>query len=333
MKGTLFYSDKGLASNDRPQEGSFFIRENLNDEFRSARYSYQGDEIIRSIENQCANLYDLFQHKIFLDREEEYEAITYMLPIGITEAGLNSDCPLPKEYFKHYFEDVPTEENFLNFLSPRLNRVKYHCAYLADCQSLISTLQELILSANDSFIGFYKLLATLPEKVEFYETHYEISSEGRLVFNMLHSLIIQLYSAFDITTKIAYELENIRLCEGEYVKLASKGLLYGDRKKLKMDKTGTIFESNRQLSIIENLRNELIHNAIWEMHPKVFFIKENGRLTERAIYMPDFNEEGHLVTFKNRKRFFADEKKVNEELPAIYLEVMRRIYKTLENFS
>lgn len=187
----------------------------------------------------------------------------------------------------------------------------------------------MILAANDSFIGFYKLLSTVPETKEFDTTYFAINSEGRLAFNMLHSLIIQLYSIFDITTKIAYELENIKSCAGAYVRMALKGILYGDHKKLTMDKSGTIYESDRQLSIVENLRNELVHNATWEMYPKVFFIKEEGVLLERRIHLSDFTEEGNLVTYKNRKRFFSDGKTVNEELPTLYLGVMNRLYKTL----
>jgi hypothetical protein len=96
-----------------------------------------------------------------------------------------------------------------------------------------------------------------------------------------------------------------------------------------MDTQGTVFESCRTTSIIENLRNELVHNATWEMNPKVFFATAVGKVTERCIYLPDFTAEGTLVTFNNRKRFFADGKKVNEELPALYFDLMQRVSTTL----
>lgn len=60
------------------------------------------------------------------------------------------------------------------------------------------------------------------------------------------------------------------------------------------------------MSIIENLRNELVHNATWEMNSKVFVKVEAGKVIEKCIYMPDFSEEGYLITYKNRKRFFSD---------------------------
>ena len=97
-----------------------------------------------------------------------------------------------------------------------------------------------------------------------------------------------------------------------------------------MDVTGTVFEKCRTTSIIENLRNELIHNATWEMSPKIFITTDNGKITERYIFMPDFTAEGTLVTFKNRKRFFAEGRKVNDELPRLYFDVFQRVYITLE---
>ena len=334
INGVVFYSTKGLSTSELPQDDTFYIQEHLNADLLSSTFEYPGDEIIRQLINRCVELFDVFQDKIFPDRKE-FNFYSSIVPIGISEGGLNSDCSISKMLFKRFFEDTGSADDGLpaKITTPEVDKHKFLYAYLVDCQSLISTLQELILSANDSFTGFYMLLSSVPDRSSFSETYYSINAEGRLAFNMLHSLIIQLYSTFDITTKIAYELENMKPCTSNYVRLASRDVLYGKRKKLKMDKVGTIFESNRQLSIVENLRNELVHNATWEVYPKVFFIKENGKLLERSIHLPDFTEEGNLVTYKNRKRFFADGKKVNEELPVIFLEVMNRLYETLIKLS
>lgn len=329
----VFYTVKGIATNEAPPNNTFYIQENKNAEFYPSRFKYQGDEIIFALMNRCVKLYDLFRDKIFQD-PKEYELYSLIVPIGIADGGLNSDCAISKQFLKLFFEGVSeAHEMPVKITTPEIDKYKFHYAYIVDCQSLISTLQELILATNDSFIGFYKLLCAIPDTRAFDDTYFAINSEGRLVFNMLHSLIIQLYSIFDITTKIALELENIRSCGNQYVRLASRGKLYGCKKDLKLDKTGTIFEGARVLSIIENLRNELVHNATWEMNPKVFFIKEKGKLIERRIHLPDFTEEGNLVTYKNRKRFFASGKTVNEELPAIYLEVMNRLYKTIDELT
>lgn len=325
----VFYTAKGIATNHIPPNNTFYIRENTNDEFYPSRFDYQGDEIISTLMNCCVKLYDLFRDKIFPDLRE-YDLYSLIVPIGIAEGGLNSDCAISKQFLKLFFEDESEEcEVPFKRATPEIDKYKFHYAYMVDCHSLISTLQELILAANDSFIGFYKSLCAVPDAMGFEDTYFTINSEGRVVFNMLQSVIIQLYSIFDVTTKIAIEIENMKLCGNQYVKMASRGKLYGYKKNLKVDKTGTIFEGARVLSIIENLRNELIHNATWEMHPKVFFIKEGGNLIERRIHLPDFTEEGNLVTYKNRKRFFAEGKTVNEELPGLFLEVMNRLHITI----
>ena len=105
--------------------------------------------------------------------------------------------------------------------------------------------------------------------------------------------------------------------------------MYGNKKDLSIDSTGTVFEKCRTTSIIENLRNELVHNATWEMSPKIFISTDNGSIIGRHIFMPDFTAEGTLVTFKNRKRFFAEGKKVNDVLPGLYFDVLQRVHTTL----
>lgn len=109
-------------------------------------------------------------------------------------------------------------------------------------------------------------------------------------------------------------------------------MVYGGKKHLRMNVAGTIFEKCRTVSIIENLRNELVHNATWEMNPKIFITSQDGKIVERHIFLPDFTEEGTLVTYKNRKRFFANGNKVNEELPRLYFDILQRTYVTLTKF-
>ena len=131
----------------------------------------------------------------------------------------------------------------------------------------------------------------------------------------------------------SYELEHLKNCESSYAKLASRKILYGDKKELKVDPVGTVFEKCRTTSIIENLRNEIVHNATWEMSPKIFIDVCEGVIASRYIFFPDFTAEGTLVTFKNRKRFFADGVKVNDVLPNLYFDVMKRICETLRKLT
>jgi len=336
----LFYLSNGTVTESQPQEDGFFIHERLGVDFYPSKYSWPCDRIIYTLNNCCVDLYDVFQNRIFLPPNDYYQYID-MVPIGLTGAGLDSDVDLPKSYFEKYFtenlyEELLKKEDTNEEVRSKIlevDKLKYYYAYTADCQSLIGSLQELIFATNDSFIGFYKQLCNVPHEEGMGNDYYALTSEGRLVFNMLYSLIVQVYSILDVTTKIAYELEHLKFCEDTYVRLSSKNILFGDKNRLHIDTSGTIFEKCKTISIFENLRNEIVHNAVWELHPKVFFKIKSGVVSERAIYMPDFTEEGTLVTYKNRKRFFADGKKINEELPALYLEFLYRLNITLSRLK
>lgn len=334
-----FILDKGISVDILPENyKGFYIQDNGKNKSFFSRFWYKGDGILYDLDALCVTLYDIFERKIF-DINEEYLRSVNLMPQGIRRSGLDSDFNLDKDSFKRYFEEsligLYTIEGKEMEISVKdkinnLDKMKYKYAYLADCHSLINTLQELLLGSNSSFIGFYKLLSEVPATVDFGDDYYNISPEGRLAYNMLYSLIIQVHSIFDILTKIVYELENIKDCTTSYKKLASNKILFGKSNMLtKINKEGTIFEKDRLVSIFKSLRNEIIHNATWEMNPKIFFKEEDSILKERCIYLPDFDSNGKLVTFVNRKRFFSDGKKVNEELPSLYLGVLEKINNTL----
>ena len=262
----VFYLATGIAVDKKPDKDIFYIQENLNEDHYYSKYYYEGDNILYDLDALCVDLYDVFQNKVF-DTPEEYYQHIHIVPQGLVSAGLDSDIALPKEMYEKYFKDgVFSEllkESSLNeeqrMAFNNVERLKYHYAYTADCQSLINTLQELILSTNNSFIGFYKLLCTVPGADDFEENYYAISPDGRLAFNMLYSLIIQVYSIFDIVTKIAFELENLKVCAGKYERLASKGILYGDRNKLgRRESSSADRVKAQEIYVKNNLRVSLV---------------------------------------------------------------------------
>ena len=334
----VYYLQNGMLAEDLPEGyNQFYIAENIVATSEHSRYFYKGDKIQCSLDSLCVDLYDVFQHTIFPSRDDYYKNYGIQ-PQWISRGGLDSDFDMSKEALVKCFSSplheivAPTglgDETLLQVYQ-EIDSKKLRYAYVADCQSLVNTLQELIMGCHSSFVGFYKHLCSLPVDPKMECDYYESGPETRMVYSFLYSLIIQIYSAFDILTKIAYELEHIQTCEYSYAKLASSKILYGSKKNLAIDVTGTVFEKCRTTAIIENLRNELVHNATWEMNPKVFAIVNNGQIVDRHIFMPDFTAEGTLVTFKNRKRFFAAGRKVNEELPELYFDVLHRMLTTLE---
>lgn len=333
-----FYLQNGTKVAALPEGyDKFYIAEDLETSSELSRYYYLGDDIQYSLDALCVNLYDAFQDAIFPSRDEFY-ANYGIQPQWISRAGLDSDFDMSKDDTARCFStSIPTRMAELGVKDDKLLEIyqeieakKFKYAYTADCQSLVNTLQELILGCHSSLVGFYKHLCSLHSISRMSGVYFENSAESRMVFSFLYNFIIQSYSMFDILTKIAYEFEHLRTCESTYTKLAASNILYGARTDLKIDPVGTVFEKCRTTSIIENLRNELVHNATWEMNPKIYIITEAGQIADRHILMPDFTAENTLMTFKSRKRFFAQGKKVNDELPVLYFDVMRRVYTTLE---
>ncbi len=328
----IFYNINGTITNEYPKDlNTFFIAEDSNCTSEASHYFFPGDGIFYELDDLCVNLYDTFQNRLF-DTDDLYYKYINFLPIGITKAGLDSDCCLPVEYYAKYFEsDLSSAISFTSEIDTNeFNQLKYKYAYLADCHNLINTIQELLLSSRASFINFYKMLASVPVQNTVSDNYFCMCHESRITFSMLSSILITLYSCFDMLTKIAFELENLQDCSNNYPKLSSSKILFGDKKKLNIRNCQTtIFETCKEMSIVINLRHELIHNAAWEMNPKVFINMENSLIIDKCIYFPDFNEEGHLVSFKNRKRFFSKEIKINEELPTLYFNILSRIKNTL----
>lgn len=336
----VFYLQSGIKVDFLPQDyQGFYICENLDVPSDLSRYFYKGDGLQYELDSLCVELYDVFRDKLFSSTDEYYKDINSQ-PQWITRAGLDSDFDMSKEQLIECFSTpmdtimakYKCSEEILQRFKEHDSK-KYRYAYLADCQSLINTLQELLRGCNSSFIGFYTHLCSLHTVPKMEGHYYECSIASRMVFNFLYSFIIQIYSTFDILAKIAYEMENINDCESSYAKLVSSKILFGDKKHLKLDASGTVFEKCPTISIFENLRNELVHNATWEMNPKIFINNKDNCITERYIFMPDFTREGTLETYKNRKRFFSYGKKVNDVLPQLYFEVLERIQCTITKIS
>ena len=334
----IYYLQEGISVEALPEGyDKFYIVENRDIDSVSSRYWYMGDEIQYELEALCVDLYDVFQDAVFPDREEYYKNYDIQ-PRWISRAGMDSDldisqCELIECFSRPIYEHI-AKSGFTNDTLMQayqeIDDKKFKYAYVADCQALINTLQELIVGCDGSFIGFYKQLCTLHADIGEKEgAFYGCGANCQMVYSFLYSFIIQCHSIFDILTKIAYEMENIKIDLDSYAKLASCKTTYKEKKRLKMNTKGTVFEKCRTTAIIENLRNELVHNATWEMNSKIFINLAGSSITTRYIFLPDFKEDGTLVAFKNRKRFFSSGKTVNEELPPLYFDVLQRIHATL----
>lgn len=282
-------------------------------------FFYPGDNLIREIESELDNIYHKFIKIYFANMDSYYEE-SLTIPLGLALGGQNSDVPIDKEYFLQLSKQFAP--NFANL---------HRHLYVADCQYLISTVQNLLQSAEHCFIQYYIQLSQVSFSPSLEDGEYMTSSDKtmELAF-LLETFFTKLYSILDLMVKIVYELQNPNESFSSITKLKSAPKLWGDRKELNINNAiSTIFEDCEIVRQIEALRNEAVHNGTWEFRPKVFFKVESANVVERYMLFPDF-ENGRLATVKNRRHFFSTETKVNEMLVLIHDEFYTRLWNTLE---
>ena len=98
-----------------------------------------------------------------------------------------------------------------------------------------------------------------------------------------------------------------------------------------MNIAGTIFETNKNIKLVNELRNELIHNSSWQSINKLYVHYKQNEIVEKYILIPDFDECGTIIRSGNRNHFFSQENKINEMLPEMLEDILKRIHKTLCN--
>ena len=203
---------------------------------------------------------------------------------------------------------------------------------------MINTIQNLIQYIDYCFKNYYielSKIALLSKRIDYSPARI-ISYESRQLAFILETYFTKAYSILDLFCKIIFELENPvpKNKLNKLKKLVSSEKLWGDRKKLKnISFAGTIFEENDIIKLIESLRNEAVHNGTWELFASVYIqIGKNKEIIERYMLFPDYTQ-GRLDCVKNRKRFFKNEIKVNDILPEIHLDYMRRLLNTVKHLN
>lgn len=167
------------------------------------------------------------------------------------------------------------------------------------------------------------------------------SREGVVINSLLESVIIKISSLLDYLSKLAFEVENLPLKFNEYPKRKSIDYSHGDSllsqtkadKKLKWsveEREGTIFEDKQSdVLLIKKLRNHIVHNGFLDMEASIYENKENGKLKERFILMPDYSE-GQLDKYKGRTLFYSKDIKINVILPELLESIMQLAFHTME---
>lgn len=314
----MFYNLNGIPS-ELPKEQEIWFQK-LHGEIL-----FKDEELILKIDSLCANLYDLFIGKIFADRQLYYSKIS-LVPLWISEGGIGPELKISKEQFEKFVSSVEKDELSNKFL------------YYFDCSNLISTLQNSVVESNYLLAHFYEVF----NENDFSFQNSTILSNGvqfvagitvTKIFSILNYIFINLNSQLDFISKICYEYEKMESNFKTYPKLKSSTILYGNHKKLSFaNQKDSVFENCASIRKILTIRSELVHNASIEGLPKVYQVIKDGHVVEKFILFPDF-KDGNLKTYKNRRRFFDDDHKLNELLPELLVEYWSRLKNTLESIK
>ncbi|WP_294214708.1 hypothetical protein [uncultured Chryseobacterium sp.] len=317
----LFYNVNGIPSESPPEE-KFFITENIVKDF-----IFKEGDLTFQIENICIRLRNKIAISIFGKVENLHFLNSCPIFPFAAYAGIDAEIKISKQEFEKIYGKIQDKET--------LNKLLYYY----DVENLIGNVQNSVLETKYLVGNFYKLLNEntflVAENYTTVENGIQYAS-GPIVVNItsiVNHLFINLYSQLDFITKLAYEIENLNLDFKNYPKLKSKDVLYGDQKKIKLaNLPNSLFELSNNIKIIVYLRNEIVHNASIDSIPKVYQVIKDKKIVEKYLLLPDF-ENGTIQVYKNRRRFFNDDFKLNEILPKMITDFWKRSKLTLENIE
>jgi len=284
-------------------------------------YPNQGNRL-NEIDTVCVRLHDGLIQLVFGSLDSFYE-VQKKSPEFLSSAGMNSEAKISRYLFNQLLEKIPSDFPLNKYL------------YLCDCRKIVSSLQECIKEVMQLQGEFYRTLNLedlfYPKIREDDGLRYVTSPVVTKLYSLFGTVYIRMYSILDYITKLAIEIENLRLQFDSYPRLASKNSQYGDRKRVSFNnRTGTLFEKCQLLTEIENVRNHLIHDGLLDEMPKVYRVISNGKCVEKFLLFPDQDEDGRFMTYKNRNLFYYNENKINYRLPNIVQEFQKRLLLTLE---
>lgn len=297
----------------------FYVQDLGNEHLN--RYLYPGDSLKYELDDELVSLYDKLRDTFFDDIDEYYKGLNNM-PVFVQEAGQNSDCGLTADEFGKLIKDEKYQEitNFNKYL------------YLVDCQFLVGTIQNLLSGMEDAFVNYFIRISnvnTINSTRNLNETVYEMSQNIGGISAGLENYFIKAYSILDMLCKLSFEIQNPQEDFSKYRKMKSADLLWGARKNLVINGyEKTLFQKCDLVSMIESMRNEVVHNGTWELNPKAYIRFENGKPVERFMLFPDISQ-GRLAAVKSRKHFFGYGTKVNDILPKIHIEYKNRLLNTI----
>lgn len=316
---SLYYNTDGIPSKD-PSKEMFWVQES------PAGFILKEGDITYEIETRCIRLGDQLATKIF-GSLPAYHALLPTIPMAYVYGGIDAEVNVSKEEFEKFINHGPHH--------PLHNQL----LYFYDAENLIGTLQNAVMESKHLLGQFYKTLNTnsflIDPNITMVEDGLQYAA-GPIVTNItstVNHLFINLYSQLDFITKIAWEFQHLPIDFTTYHKLKSRDVLFGDAKKISVNGlAGSIYDTSDDIKRIIALRNEIVHNSSIDSIPKVYQVISNKQIIAKFILLPDMGN-GFIRSFKNRKRFFNQDLKLNELLPELLFDFWRRVHLTLEAIS
>lgn len=280
------------------------------------------DDGLYDVEDQCVRLHDELAARIF-GSLSRYHSLLPTTPPFLAEAGLNSESPVGRDQFEKLLLEGASSV-------PELNRF----LYLYDCRGLVTSIQECSKEVSQLAGEFYRILNLEPffiPAMAFEDgTRWSSSPSVTYLNATLGFLFIRLHSQLDYFAKLACEIEKLKMSFETYPRLASSNFLFGDRRKLNVNGSpGSLFEQCDEVAEVELVRNVLIHDGLLDDMPKAYEVTRGGVVVERFVLVPD-RSGGQFERFKNRRRFYGREDKINLRLADLVRQFHARATKTLQ---
>lgn len=268
-------------------------------------------------------LYDEIERMIL--PQVDLDVIRGLTPMWMADTGRSAESATSSVVFEQMVRVVEATHN------QNLTKI----LYWFDVEALLNALQDRIIANEWLLKEFYSGLSS---EIEFAKNHAHhaglyFGGDGNKCYVAANTIFVNIASAFDIIAKIAVELEKFSSYDfSTYPKMKSGSVLYNKNLAISpiLKQSGMLFSEPAIVHQIEILRNEYVHNGPWDRRANIYYpIDENLEPLPPFMMMPDMSVDGNFVTVKNRKKFYAQGTKLNEELIKIVNSAMSVLSTTV----
>ena len=204
--------------------------------------------------------------------------------------------------------------------------------YVQDVWWLSDSLNAEHAIAAAALAGYFRELSKVECGFDYDGAFESMGGAATPVLKELQSFFLALHSCLDITTKLLHALAKMPdNFDSVPSNIGGKELFRkAQAKRSQTAAEGGLFEKCWETTYLEGLRDEIIHNRALDAAGVVFDLRDNGRVTERFVLLPDADERGMTRGWKNRRRLCSLGLKANELAPHLFKQISERILKGLD---